>query len=186
MKTARIAKATRTVSKRKASSGEIKKAEAEVRTVRTAQCHSLSGNSTLGYAVGLDGAGELYLRILTNTRAGAFCQDWIDLRAVLAALEKAPKGETVTSEQLGPLYRRRGANMPGFVFSVLLHEGLVRRSTTEKRRYEQVGPQERDAILTALAEGKGAVDLKARKAKSTKAVTEERLSATTKNKKSLS
>jgi hypothetical protein len=186
MQTARRAKVAKSIPKAQGAVGENKKAENEIRTVRTAQCQSLSGNSTLGYAMGLDGAGELHLRVLTNTKAGAFCQDWIDLRAVLAALEKAPKGETVTSEQLAALYRRRGANMPGFVFSVLLHEGLVRRSSTEKRRYEQVGPQERDAILKALAEGNGAVDSKARKVKGTKAITDEKPFAPTKKKKALS
>jgi len=186
MQTARKLKVAKTTLKAQEAAGENKKVESEIRTVRTAQCPSLSGNSTLGYATGLDSAGQLHLRVLTNSKAGAFCQDWIDLGAVIAALEKAPKGETVTSEQLASLYRRRGSNMPGFIFSVLLQEGVVRRSATEERRYERVEPQERDAILKALAEGKGAVDSKARKAKGTKVITDEKPSASTKNKKSLS
>ena len=158
--------------------------EPQVRVLKTGQAPSLSGNSQLSYEVGLEGGKELRLRITANTKAGGFCQEWVDVMAALAALEKVPKGETVSSDQLSSLFRRRSSNMPGFVFSILLHEGLLRRSEKERRRYERVEPQERDAGLKGLLEGKAAPDGKVKKTKGPKVTEAGKPSGSTKNKKS--
>lgn len=142
--------------------------ESAVRVLKSAVCPSLSGNSKLTYEMGLNEAQDLCLRITANTKAGAFCTDWTELKAIRAALDRAPRHETVTSDLLVPLWRKRSANMPGFLWSVLLHEGLVRCSAKETRRYERVEPEAFDAAVKALMEGKGAAvsaDAKVRKAK---------------------
>ena len=159
------------------------KGEPGVRVVKTATCPSLSGKSTLTYEVGCTESNELRLRIVANTNAGAFCTDWTELKSIRAALDRAPKHETVTSDLLVPLFRERSANMPGFLWSLLLHEGLVRRSAKEKRRYERVEPEAFEAAVKSLAEGKGApavADAKGRKAKGKKVVPEKTPSASRK------
>lgn len=149
-----------------------KKAEPDVRVVKSGVCPSLSGRSKLTYDFGCTEKGDMQLRIVGNTGNGSFRQDWVVLSAIKAALDKAPRNETVTSDPLLPLFRQESANMPSFVFAVLLHEGLVRRSVKEKRRYDRVEPGAFDAAVQALLEGKGAtaVDAKSKKVKTTKVV----------------
>ena len=110
-----------------------KKEEPGVRVVKAAACPSLSGKSTLTYEVGVNGKSEVHLRVTANTNAGAFCTDWTELKSIRTALDRAPKHETVTSDLLVPLFRERSANMPGFLWSLLLREGLVRRSAPGAR-----------------------------------------------------
>ena len=159
--------------------------EPDVRVLKSAVTPSLSGKSKLTYEVGATSSNDLRLRIVANTNAGAFCTDWTELKALRTALDRAPRNETVTSDLLVPLFHERSANMPGFLWSVLLHEGLLRRSAKEKRRYERVEPEAFDAAVQALMEGKGAPrsDAKGGKAKGKKTVTEKTPSASTKNKK---
>ena len=47
--------------------------------------------------------------------------------------------------------------MPSFVFAVLLHEGLVKHSLREKRRYERTGDEVFEVFTKTLVEGKSAV-----------------------------
>ena len=113
------------------------------------------------------------MRIVANSNAGAFCTDWTELKAIRAALDRAPRDETITSDVLRQLYRGGSANQSGFMFSILLHEHLVRRSLRdkEKRRYERVEPEAFDAAVKALLEGRGAsapADAKGSKAKGRK------------------
>jgi hypothetical protein len=158
--------------------------ESAVRVLKSATCPSLSGKSKLTYEVGCAASKELVLRIVANSGAGAFCQDWVELRAIRTALDRAPRNETITSDLLVPMFRERSANMPGFLWSLLLHEGLLRRSEKEKRRYERVEPEVFDAKVKALMEGKGAGgDAKATKAKGNRVAPEKTPSAATKRKR---
>jgi len=159
----------------------------EVRVLKTASCPSLSGDSKLVYEIGLDEQNELALRITGNSNAGAFNTDWFRVKAIRAALDRAPKGDPVTADLLAPLFRRMSMNTPFFVLAVLRHEGLVKPSEKSKRRYDRAEPAAADAIVKALMEGKGAtspVEKKTAKAKTKKAVTEKKPSPTTKSKKS--
>ena len=142
--------------------------------LKSAVAPSLNGKASLSYQVGRTEGNELLLRIVANSNAGAFCTDWTELKAIRAALDRAPRNETITSDVLRQLYRGGSANQSGFMFSVLLHEHLVRRSLRdkEKRRYERVEPEAFDAAVKALLEGKGAganADAKGGKAKGKKA-----------------
>jgi len=163
-----------------------KKSEPDVSALRSAICPSLSGKSTISFSIGRTESNEPALRIVANSGAGSFRQEWVTLREIRAALDKVPQNETVTSELLMPLFRRESANMPSFVFAVLLHEGLVRRSVKEKRRYERAEPEAFDATVKALMEGRGApssANAKRGKTKVKKVVPEKTPSASTKSKK---
>ncbi len=142
-----------------------KESDPGVRVVKTAQCSSLSGKSDLAYEFGLTDVGALRLRITANTGKGSFRQEWIDVGAIKTALDKPARSETITSDCLVPLFRKESANMPTFVFAVLLREGLVRPSEKSKRRYDRAEPTAVDAILKALAEGKGAAEKRTVKGK---------------------
>jgi len=148
-----------------------KKEEPEI--LKSGVAPSLNGKASLSYQVGRTESNEPQLRIVANSNAGAFRTDWTEVKAIRAVLDRAPRNETITSDVLRQLYRGGSANQSGFIFSVLLREGLVRRSTKEKRRYERVEPEVFDAAVKALMEGKGAsanADAKASKAKGKKAV----------------
>jgi len=149
-------------------SEDAKRPEPEI--LKSAVAPSLNGKASLSYQVGRTASNELLLRIVANSNAGAFRTDWTELKDIRAALDGAPGNETITSDVLRQLYRGGSANQSGFMFSVLLHEHLVRRSLRdkEKRRYERVEPEAFDAAVNALLEGKGAsasADAKGRKPK---------------------
>ena len=172
-----IAKTTKTAIKSEViTKPEVaKKPEPDVRVVKSAVAPSLNGKASLSYQVGRTESNEPQLKIFANSNAGAFRTDWTEVKAIRAVLDRAPRNETITSDVLRQLYRGGSANQSGFIFSVLLHEGLVRRSLKEKerRRYERVEPEVFDAAVKALMEGKGAsanADAKGSKAKGKKVV----------------
>lgn len=134
---------------------EVTQSNTGVRVVKAARCPSLSGKSDLAYEFGMTEDVGLHLRITANSGKGSFRQEWTGVGSIRAAIDKPPRGETITSDTLMHLFRNESANMPSFVFAVLLHEGLVRRSLKEKRRYERVEPASVDAALKVIAEGKG-------------------------------
>jgi hypothetical protein len=94
-----------------------------VRTLKSAQCKSLSGRSTLTYEVGATGDGEIHLRIRSNSGSGCFGRDWVPLRELQQALAKAPG--PVTSGSLHRVFAGRSQNTSGFVAAALLGEGLL-------------------------------------------------------------
>lgn len=155
-----------------------------VQVLKKATTPTLSGKSRLTYEVGRNDQKELCVRLTGNTAAGAFCQDWTRLPAILSILEKLPRHTPITSDSLMPLFKERSANMPGFTWAILLNEGLVRRSEGT-RRYEFAQPAEVETVLKALAEGQGATtraDGKSRPAKSRRGAPPRKPSASTKKK----
>ena len=134
-----------------------------VRVLKRASCPSVSGKSSLTYEVGVDEKSkELQLRVVSNSGRGCFSQEWVKVEAIRAHLDKAPKGETVTSYVLAPLFRGVSQNTSGFVWAVLVHAGFVVPSTQKKRTYDRVEPTAFRDEMTALIEGRP-VDAKARK-----------------------
>jgi len=145
----------------------------------------LSGKSRLTYEVGRNDREELCVRLVGNSAAGAFAQDWTRLPAILAILEKLPRHQPITSDSIMSLFKERSANMPGFTWAILLNEGLVKRAEGT-RRYELSQLAEIETVLKALAEGQGAstrADGKGRAPKSRKGVPAKGPSASTKKKK---
>lgn len=128
--------------------------DSSVQALKTATAPTLSGRSRLTYQVGRNGDSDLCIRLTGNTATGAFCQDWIRLPAILKLLEKAPRHTPITSDVLMTLLSQGSANQPGFLWAVLLNEGIVKRREGT-RRYEFSQPAEVEAVVKALAEGQG-------------------------------
>ena len=94
-----------------------------VRVLKSAQCKSLSGRSTLTYELGADDGGGIHLRIKSNTGSGCFGREWTPLRELQRELAKAPG--PVTSGTLHRVFAGRSQNTSGFVAAALLGEGLL-------------------------------------------------------------
>jgi hypothetical protein len=109
------------------------------RILKKATCPSLSGKSKLTYEVGFSDKAGVQFRVTGNSAAGAFNPDWFSLRAIEAALDKAPKGEPVTAVNFMSLFRNMSCNTPFFIFAALKHEGLVVPSKTKKSCYDPWG-----------------------------------------------
>jgi len=150
--------------------------EPDVRVLKTATCPSLSGKSKLTYQVGHDDKAGIQFRVTENSAAGAFNQDWFPLKAIEAALDKAPKGEPVTAANFMSLFRNMSTNTQFFVFAVLKHEGLVVKTNT--RSYDRVDSADFRAALQPLIEGQSVE--KAKKNAGKKTATANTPSASTK------
>ena len=111
-----------------------KEIESTIRTLKTGNCSSRSGNSKLTYLIGADSASEIHFRINGNTGNGFFNNDWVPLETILELLTKA--GGAFTSYALHPLLKGKSNNTPAFLIASLLEEGIIHRSVSEKRCYE--------------------------------------------------
>ena len=155
-----------------------------VRILKRATCASVSGKSSLVYEVGLDEkTKDVQLRVVSNSGRGCFSQQWVKVDAIRAHLDKAPKGETVTSYALAPLFRGVSQNTAGFVWAVLLHAGFVTPSKEKKRAYDRADPKPFLEEIRSLVDGKKPVDGAAKKAKTSAAAKVESPSAATKKKR---
>ena len=76
------------------------------------------------------------------------------MKAIEAALDKAPKGEPVTAASFMSLFRNMSTNTPFFIFAALEHEGLVVKSKSKKRCYDRVDSADFRAAMQALIEGR--------------------------------
>ena len=104
----------------------------------------------------MDGRGEVQLRVVENSGGGSFSDDWVRFKDIQAALDRAPKGTPVTSYLLNPLFRGVSQNTVGFIWAVLVQEGIVVPSATTKRRYDRVEPTAFLAQVRELMEGRAA------------------------------
>ena len=111
-----------------------KEIESIIRTLKTGNCSSRSGKSKLTYLIGADSASEIHFRINGNTGNGFFNNDWVPLKTILELLTKA--GGAFTSYALHPLLKGKSNNTPAFLIASLLEEGIIHRSSIEKRCYE--------------------------------------------------
>jgi len=93
-----------------------------MRVLKVANCLSLRGLSTLGYAIGCDESNTIHLSLRSNTASGMFSNKWIAFLDIAEALVHADK---ITSATLAPLYEYTSKNNAGFMLAVLLAEGLV-------------------------------------------------------------
>lgn len=104
-----------------------------LRIIKIGTCPSLSGKSTLGYHIGCNDQAEICLRMTSNSGGGYFSPDWISLKGILSAMERAPK--PLTSFALMPLFAGKSINTQSFLWAVLLAEGLVQRDAENPRVY---------------------------------------------------
>ena len=99
----------------------------ELEIIKTDNCPSLSGKSTLTYHIGKSGT-DIQFRIHENTGAGRFSNEWLPLKAIEQAVGKTP----FTSAKLKELFHGKSINTSSFMLAVLLNEGLAKSSEMEK------------------------------------------------------
>ncbi len=112
-----------------------------IQVLKTAECPSLSGRSTLTYHIGAHMEGkeldQLYFQISHNSGKGLFNKDWIPVSAIREVFEKLPETAAVTSISLNPIFRGKSTNSSGFLLAVLKEEGLVILLEGKRRSYQR-------------------------------------------------
>lgn len=132
-----------------------------IETVHKGECPSVSGRSTLSFAIGRHPSdGGLHLRIVSNDGGGMFYDGW----ASSEAIESIVKGSTeLTSKSFQVLHPGRSVNTAGFVLASLKHLGLIRANEDNSRLHEHVPTVTFEQVAMA-AMGQSGTDLsKARK-----------------------
>ena len=121
--------------------------EESMKILKTGECSSLSGRSSLTYKIGSNDAKEVFLCLTGNTGKGVFNKDWISIDSLLSSEEKS-----ITSGSLQTLFKGKSANSAGFALAVLLSEGLVKVSKDNLRHYEQISQAEFKKAIQVLIE----------------------------------
>ncbi len=102
----------------------------------TGDCPSISGRSTLTYAIGRHkDTGELHLRIVENSGKGMWFDGWASAKEIDAVV----KGQTeLTAKSFHALHPGKSINTGGFVMAVLKDLGLIRANEENTRLHEHV------------------------------------------------
>lgn len=107
-----------------------------IEAIYSGECPSLSGQSTLTYAIGRHPEDHsLHLRIVANTGGGMFCDEWASGSAIDALVQSC---SVLISRSMCELHAGRSINTGGFVLSILKHLGLVRVNAENSRHHEMV------------------------------------------------
>jgi len=102
----------------------------------TGECASLSGRSTLTYAIGKHQTdGTLHLRIAGNSGKGMWCKNWASAQAIEAIVTGA---QALSAKSFHPLHPGKSINTGGFVLAALRDLGLIRANELNTRLHEQV------------------------------------------------
>ena len=118
----------------------------KMRIIKTGECPSLSGKSTLTYQVACNSDNEVHVALTGNTGKGIFNKDWFDIEEIYSLLaQKRP----VTSGSLHELFDGRSSNSAGFFVAMLLKLGLLNVSPGNKH-YNLVGQAEFGKVVQAL------------------------------------
>jgi hypothetical protein len=125
---------------------------AAITAAKTGTCPSLSGKSKLTYEFGLDDKSAWHVRIAKSSGTGYFSKDWIPMEHVQRVLAKNGT-KPISCHTLGPIFKGRSVNTPGFVLAVLKHVGLVQTSPDNPRNYQLLDGQAFFAELKAAATG---------------------------------
>lgn len=117
-----------------------------ITTVRTDQCPSLSGRSTLTYEIGHDPEDRMHLRVTHNTGKGHHNPSWVAYDAVEPLLMAAP---TLSAAALKTLFAGTSVNTAGFVMAMLKHLGVVQAVVDTRHAYQYVeGADWKTLLLT--------------------------------------
>jgi hypothetical protein len=111
-----------------------------IRVLRSGNCPSLSGKSKLTYEFRLDDKAGWHVRIAKSSGTGYFSKDWIPMEHVQRVLAKNG-AKPISCHTLGPIFKGRSVNTPGFVLAVLKHVGLVQTSPENPRNYQLLDGQ---------------------------------------------
>lgn len=102
----------------------------------TGVCASVSGRSTLTYAIGRHKeTGELHLRIVENSGKGMWFDGWASAKAIDAIVKGSVE---LTAKSFHPLHPGKSINTGGFVMAVLKDLCLIRANEENTRLHEHV------------------------------------------------
>jgi hypothetical protein len=121
----------------------------ETRILKTSECPSLSGRSTLTYQIGSNEKDEIQISIIGNTGSGIFNKAPVPLKDIESILNT---DQPITSGTLTSLLEGKSSNTAGFMLAVLLQEGMLKISEDNARHYEKVEQAEYKKIIQALLE----------------------------------
>jgi hypothetical protein len=121
--------------------------EQKMRILKTGECLSLSGKSTLTYRIGCNNDNEIFIKLAGNSGGGHFSPDWVSLEEIYTVL--ASQKKPITSGALHELYQGKSSNNASFTTDVLLKEGLLK---ARDRHYDLLGQAEFGKIAQALLE----------------------------------
>ena len=117
------------------------KEQPEMRILKSANCKTLSGKSTLTYQIGCEPDSVVHLRICKNSGGGFFSDEWLSLDDILRVLKDRPKESPVMSHFLTPLLKGKSANTSAFILAALTHLKLIRPLPKKKRVHELLDPR---------------------------------------------
>lgn len=103
------------------------------RIIKSGSCPSLSGLSTLRYALGCDQGSNLLVRLLSNSGSGYFNKDWFSFPLLDLQLLQA-KG-ALTSHSFQGCLQGKSVNTSGFLMAVFKDLGLIYPSPENPRTY---------------------------------------------------
>jgi hypothetical protein len=126
-----------------------------VQILKEANCPTSSGKSILGYQVGTDDSGAIYLKVASNDGGGFFSTEWIAFADIQAAVEALPEDQGITSMTFRKIFRGRSANTPGFLIAVLSAERLLEPMADKKRVHQACDPTTFIASVEELKEEAG-------------------------------
>ena len=127
-----------------------------IEAIYQGECLSLSGRSTLTYAIGRHTEdGTLRLSITGNSGGGRWCRDWC--RA--SEIQDVVLGEgELTAKSFHQLHAGRSINTGGFILAALKELGLIRANEENTRLHEHVPTTTFEQVAMArIAEASGQV-----------------------------
>lgn len=143
--------------------------ENPIQVLKEATCSTANGKSTLGYQVGTDESGDVFLKLTSNSGGGFFSSEWIGYSAIDKALKAWPVDQPITSMALRSLSRGKSANNAGFLCAVLVAEGLLEPVPGKTRVHQLADPSAFLASVSGGATKKTAAKPKAKTPASSKA-----------------
>lgn len=133
-----------------------------IEVIFTGECQSLSGRSTLTFAIGRHPESGLHLRIVANSGMGMWCDEWIpgsDIDAVVVGQVE------LTSRAFQVLKPGRSTNTAGFVMGAIRSLGLIRPNAENSRLHEHVPTETFDKVAMACMDSPAVTKSSRRKAK---------------------
>jgi hypothetical protein len=112
----------------------------DMKILKTSNCKTLSGKSTLNYQVAVNPDDQIHIRIHANDGGGMFSREWVSFEAIQAALEDDDEGAAITSVRLTSAFEGKSVNTPSFLLAALKHLKLVRPMQGKTRHHERLDP----------------------------------------------
>lgn len=118
-----------------------------IHVIYQAECQSVSGRSTLEFAVGRhEDGGSLHLAIVSNSGGGMWCKEWASAQAIQDVVIGATG---LTSASFQALHPGKSINTGGFYLAALKELGLIRANAENSRQHEHVPMSTFDQVVTA-------------------------------------